>query len=780
VKLFQRLVSAVVAGALSSCASPPTVEQPTTLMNPPRVAFNASPRLNGGIYTPPPLSPLVSLGNVRHREPGVPTISAPGQYSLDFTDSDVREVVAQVLGSMLGQSYSIDPAVKGTITLHTARPLTSQQLLPALEAGLGSVGAVLVRAEGLYRVVPATTAGSAGSVVVPLNYVSAEELAKVLQPLAGTNTKIAAEPSLNALLINGDPAQVQSLGELIRTFDSDVLSGQSYAVLPVDEGNAKDFADAMTSSLHGKGGEGMGSLIRVVPLTRMNAVLVVSPQPRYIESARRVFDLIERQRRTTVRIWHTYYLQNSNANDIAYTLQMAFTPNNVTALPQSAQQQPNGAAGAGGYGAFGGAGRLGAGASGFGGGGIGAGGFGAGGIGAAGGLSSMGAGAGGLASLGGANPLAPNATAAGGTGASATGLSPQSAAANPLLGGLDQSAQGATTDSMRILPNVQNNAILVYGTAHESETVVAMLRKIDITPLQVRIDAVIAEVTLNDQLQYGTQFFFKAGGVNGILNNATAAVGAIANTVLGTSFPGFLIGGHGQGGAPLAISMLQAVTQVNVLSSPQITVVDNQAARLQVGALVPYLTATSQSTLTANAPVVNSISYQPTGVIMQVTPRVNSGGQVTLDVTQEVSDVNTAANTNGINSPTFNERSVTSRVVVPDGQTIGLAGLIQDSSSHGNQGIPWLKDVPILGALAGTQNNNRQRTELLVLLTPHVIRDQADVRALTQDLQGALPNAAQVPYMSRTERISGSPDPGRRIIERARNYIDRHTNGQDP
>src|SRR5262249_30878431 len=152
----------------------------------------------------------------------------------------------------------------------------------------------------------------------------------------------------------------------------------------------------------------------------------------------------------------------------------------------------------------------------------------------------------------------------------------QSQAANPLLGGLSPSSQAATTDTMRILPNPQNNAVLVYGTAREVATVAAMLRKIDITPLQVRIDAVIAEVTLNDALQYGTQFFFKSGGVNGILNNATAAVTAVANTVLGTSFPGFLIAGKGQGGAPLAISMLQAVTQVNVLSSPQLTVVDNQ------------------------------------------------------------------------------------------------------------------------------------------------------------------------------------------------------------
>ena len=766
IMLRRSLPGLVVLATLAGCEKPEPVGIP-----PLPVAYgnkSASPRLNGRIYTPAPTPIRISYGSVRPGAAGGAEASGPAQYSLDFADTDVREAVAQILGTMLGLNYSIDPAVKGTVTLRTSRPLTAAQLMPALETILGSVGAALVRADGLYRVVPAATAGGAGALVVPLNYVSADDLSKVLQPLAGANAKIAAEPDLNTLLISGDPGQVQSLTALVKGFDTDALAGQSYAVLPVASGSAKDFADAMTDSFHGKGGSSLGGLVRVVPLPRINAVLVISPQPSYIEAARRVFDLIERQRRTTVRVWHAFYLQNSNANDIAYTLQMAFTPNNVTAVPQAATQA-NGAAGGAGYAGRGG---IGAGTTagtmgGIGAGGIGAGAGGAGGLGSA-GLGAGGLGAGGISALGGANPLAPS----GGQGGGNLQAAATSPAANPLLGGLDQTSSqgGETQNAMRILPNAQNNAVLVYGTQQEDETVAAMLRKIDITPMQVLIDATIAEVTLNDNLQYGTQFFFKSGGINGILNNATQAVAAVSNTVLGTSFPGFLISGSGQGGAPFAISALQAVTKVNVLSSPQITVVDNQPARLQVGALVPYLTASSQSTLTANAPVINSIAYQPTGVIMEVTPRVNSGGQVTLDISQEVSEVNNTPNTSGINSPTFNERSVTSRVVVQDGQTIGLAGLIQDNTSRGNSGIPWLKDVPVLGALAGTQNNTRQRTELLVLLTPHVIRDQTDARALTEDLRTALPSAAAVPVVSRTQRQSGSTDPNRRIrdhLERA-------------
>jgi len=142
-----------------------------------------------------------------------------------------------------------------------------------------------------------------------------------------------------------------------------------------------------------------------------------------------------------------------------------------------------------------------------------------------------------------------------------------------------------------------------------------------------------------------------------------------------------------------------------------------------------------------------------------VTPHVGSDGLVTLDVAQEVSGVQSGVTTTGINSPTFSERAVTSRVAIADGQTIGLAGLISDNDSHENSGLPFLKNIPLLGALVSSQTNSRTRTELLVLITPHVIRTQNDADALTADLREELPNAAQVPAALQFTRVGGSADP---------------------
>src|SRR5262249_12440213 len=232
-----------------------------------------------------------------------------------------------------------------------------------------------------------------------------------------------------------------------------------------------------------------------------------------------------------------------------------------------------------------------------------------------------------------------------------------------------------------------------------------------IIPLQVLIEATIAEVTLNDQLQYGTQFFFKVAHVAETLG---------ATPVFPQNFPGFAISK-----APnYILKALADITKIRVLSAPQLLVLDNEPARLQVGQQVPLLTGTATSVLAGNAPVVNSIDYHATGVIMQVTPRVNSGGLVTLDIAQEVSDVAPPAANTAQGSPTFDDRVVRTRVAVQDGQTVGMAGLIRDTNTDENNGIPFLKDIPLFGTLFSTQTNNRMRTELLVLITPHVVHDQ--------------------------------------------------------
>jgi general secretion pathway protein D len=741
--------------ALSAAGCAPTPRSGLLPPLPPitREGGVATPRVNGSVAgNPPPPQIAVSTGpGVHVSQPSSRAGGGPGSVTLDFADTDIREVAAQILGNTLHVNYSIDPSVHGTATLRTVVPLTDTQLIPVLQSLLAQNGATLVDNAGVYRVLPTAAAvgiaggpGTAGGTMIPLRYAAAEDLAKVLQPYVQGGARLVAVPSSNAVVISGEPAQRDALVDLVRAFDIDVLAGQSYALLPVPNGAAEDFATALTQAFRAQQGGVLASQVHVVPLARISAVLVVTNQPRYLNDARRVYAVVERGMRETTRTWHVYYVQNSTANDTAYILQQAFTPNNVTAQPtahgQGQQTGPQSGTVAGsGFGS--GASTPGGGAtSGLGG--------------------STGTSTGGLGGLSGGSSGGGLPTSGGSGGQGAPTRASGSSGANPLLGGLSNSGGEQNANAMRIIPNPENNAVLVYATGEEEATVEAMLHKIDILPLQVRIDVIIAEVDLNDQLQYGTEFYFKHHSLSGALaQTASIITGASGST---TSSGGFSFG-VSFGGGDVVLQALAGITTVKVLSSPELLVLDNETASLSVGDLVPYLTGTTTD-LAASNTITNSVSYQKTGVITQVTPRVNSGGLVTLDISQDVSGIANGSTTTGtsgstINSPTFTDRAVQSRIVAQDGQTVGLAGLITDTLTRGNTGIPILKDIPLLSFLTSTQSNTRARTELLVLLTPHVLHDQRDARSLTQDLREQLPRAALVPYEIQSLPRGGYDDP---------------------
>ena len=354
-----------------------------------------------------------------------------------------------------------------------------------------------------------------------------------------------------------------------------------------------------------------------------------------------------------------------------------------------------------------------------------------------------------------------SAAAGGAAGAFGAGIPPPPLTAEaappatePLSAETGPAAAGAE-NRIRIIANRRNNALLIYATPSEYSVIEGMLRKIDIIPLQVLIEATIAEVTLNDDLQYGTQFFLKTGHIAQTLGAPNPPFQPLGSLTFPSTFSGFILS-H----APrYAIEALAAVTKVKVLSAPQVMVLDNEPARLQVGQQVPVLTGTATSTLAAGAPTVNSVDYHATGVIMQVTPRVNSGGLVTLDIAQEVSDVAPQATNSVAGSPTFDDQTFRTRVAIQDGQTVGMAGLIRDNLSEGNSGLPFLKDIPLLGTLLSSQNNARARSELLVLITPHVVHDQRDARALTEDLRSQLVNAGLLPQQLQRRGSPGLANP---------------------
>ena len=296
------------------------------------------------------------------------------------------------------------------------------------------------------------------------------------------------------------------------------------------------------------------------------------------------------------------------------------------------------------------------------------------------------------------------------------------------------SASGSTglggLGEVRIIADQESNSLVTLASTTDYRAVEAALKQLDILPLQVLIEATIAEVTLTDELDFGLRWFFQAGDNEFNFSELT-------QTAIGASLPGFNYV-FDSGDAVVALNALKDITDVNVLSAPSIVVLDNQTAKLEVGDQVPITTRSSISTDDPDARTVNSVEQRDTGVLLTVTPRVNASGLVILEVVQEVSDA-VQTDTSDIDSPTIQQRKLESTIAIQSGATVALGGLVRDRIEETVSGIPLLMDIPVLGNLFKNRNDIRDRTELLVLLRPRVIRNPDDARALTDELRRKLP-----------------------------------------
>ena len=639
-----------------------------------------------------------------------------GDVSLNYVDADIREVVRLILAETLKLNYTIDPGFTGMVTIQTVQPLKRDALLGTLQGLLDQVGGAMTYQNGLFRigiagdeaVIPAVVGSMSqetASQVVSLRFASARQLATMLEPYVGDAARVLGDPTRNVLIVTGSGSARRNIIDLINVFDVDYLAGQSYALFPVRSGDPSRMATELQAALQLEPEGALAGVIKIVPVAEANAVMVIAQQLAYLDRVSRLILQLDQVKEVGGRNIHVYFLKHAQPADIQPILQRAVNPPSAGAIGEVAP------------------GNL--------------------------------------------PPTATPAEASGPAPASATPIAgpmqppmaiPTSATARapeaqppadaPLESDLAEQAQGANANGPQIIADRNNSALLVVATETEYAIIEAAIRKLDVMPMQVLIEATVAEVTLNNDLQYGTQFFLNSAEGRAVLSNAVSPSPTVINPgspitnaqlfpgILASSFPGFAVA-RTIGEQQFAIQALKTITDVQIISAPKLLILDKQPARLQVGDLVPTITQSATSVISADAPVVNSIQYQATGVILTVTPRINAGGLVTLDIEQEVSDV-VPTTSSDINSPTFQQRRIQTKVVVQDGETISLGGLISDKNFRGNSGIPLLQDIPVLGPLFSTRTNTDLRTELLILLTPRVVNDQRDARALTEELRRKL------------------------------------------
>jgi general secretion pathway protein D len=297
----------------------------------------------------------------------------------------------------------------------------------------------------------------------------------------------------------------------------------------------------------------------------------------------------------------------------------------------------------------------------------------------------------------------------------------------------------AILPGVRISADVANNAVLIFASQDNYRIIEHALRQLDRPQLQVAIEAIIAEVVLNNNLNYGVQVFLKSSDIGLGRDKGSITLSNTGSAVLSRVLPGFnfLIGSEAE--PRLILDALHSVTNVKVLSTPSLVVVDNQVATLQVGDQVPVATRTAVSVENPTAPVVNNIDYRNTGIILRVAPRVHQNGNILLDIEQEISNVANTASADTL-TPTVSQRRVKSAISITSGQTVLLGGLISERSERGRSGLPLLDKIGPLGEIFGSNTGTLQRTELIIFIRPQIIRDPVDAHRVAEELRTRLGN----------------------------------------
>jgi general secretion pathway protein D len=689
----------------------------------------------------------------------VPARPAAGgsSYDLNFENTPVATVAKVVLGDLLNTGYVIDPRVQGTVSLVSVRPVPKPDLVFVLESALRLSGVVLVRDGAGYRLTPLGDAVGSGRVdqaasspepgygvsVVPLQYVSAPTILKLMDSFATKPGTIRADPTRNLLLIQGTGAERRTAVDSVMSFDVDWMKGQSVGIYPLSD-SAPEPIIAELEKIMDSGESGLSqSVVKFQAIGRLNAIMVVSRKPALLQTAATWIKRLDHAdtARNTV---HVYRVKYGEARQMARVLNDMFVGGASSSLDNADNQLAPGS-----------------GAS------------------ATSSLERMSLNSSGQSQIGGVAGASPQGSSSifgqrpqGGSGLGGGTAGAGSSLRGGIAGGGALDGQGGGTggggqpllQGVRITPDVVNNELLIYANQGNYTIIEATIRQIDRPQLQVAIDATIAEVTLTNELSYGVQFFLKSQGfglpadkgsalntlatsppstttttnaTNSATTSSTASsiTTAVASGLINRVLPGFnfLLGSEA---SPTAIlDALHTVTSVKVLSNPSLVVINNQVATLLVGDSVPVSTG-SATVLTTSNTVVNTIDYRNTGIILHVSPRINVNGNVRLDIEQEISNVSPQTATSL--TPTVSERKVKSSISVANGQTVLLAGLISEQQNGTRAGIPLLDEIKGLGDAFSQQDKKGTRTELIIFIRPQIIRDGLDAHRIAEELRSKL------------------------------------------
>ena len=620
--------------------------------------------------------------------------SEPGNITLNFQDTDIREFIKVVVGDVLNKNYVIDEKVVGKVTIATAIPILKDGLMTLVEDILTMNGAAITKENGLYRIMPKSqavkgnltpslsqrTADGYSVRIIPLQFIAAQEMQKILEPFLTEGSELQIDKKRNLVIVSGSRQEIATLQNTVDVFDVDWLRGMSVGLYPLDyvePAILKTELDSVLAAIEASdGSELLQGLVRIVPIDRLQSILLISSTSAALREVEIWVHRLDRPGISVDKRLYVYNVQNAKATDLGGILGQIFsTGKESVSTPEREVQLAPG--------------------------------------------------------------LSPVEITAQGDQAATGNPADSRAATNRTTSDGDGGVALPSSRSVEIIADDVRNALVILATPQDYRMVELALIKLDVVPLQVLIEASIIEVSLKDDLNYGIEWFFKNSIERGNVTEGrgTLDLGEPGLSALSPSFSYTIVNTAEQ--VRVALNALEQESEVNVLSSPSLMVLNNQTAYINVGDEIPVPARQSVSNINPDSPTVNEIRFRQTGVTLTVTPRVNSGGLVTMEIKQEVSNA-VSTTSSEIDAPTIQQRQIESTVAINSGETIVLGGLIQDTQTNAESGIPILHRIPLLGKLFGQTRDEVRRTELLVMITPRVIRNRNEAKDVTEEFKRKL------------------------------------------
>jgi general secretion pathway protein D len=618
--------------------------------------------------------------------------------SLNFEQAPLSEVTHAIMGDILKLDYVVDHPIQGQVTLRTRTPIPRDQLLGVLESLLKANNTIMIRGDdGRYMVTgsgrganlspsvanPRDNLAGYSTIIVPLQYISAKNMAEILKPVAEASSFVRVDSSRNLLMLAGTRAQLDGWLDIVSTFDVDQLAGMSVGLFPLENSEVGEVAEALNAIMGStEGGSNMKDIIRVIPVARLNSILIVTPRAHYLESVQQWIERLDEAHYSALdRRLYVYPVQNTTASRLADLINSIYTGKQPARRAES---------------------------SGFG------------------------------DSSGVAPGLSPETLSGGSSNMRSSGssVSAGSSVSNLKMEGV--AGAGDEVSDVRVVADDENNSLMIYATSMQYKVIETALEQLDVVATQVIIEASILEVSLTDDLRYGLEWTF-----NNSLGSDYDGEGFLSS-LAGATEPASIVPGFSYtvtnsiGNVSAVLNALAEKSLLNIISTPSVMVLDNHYAYIHVGQQVPTIDSQTESLASDSDRVTQSITYRDTGVKLEVKPSVNAGGLVTMDVKQSVTDVGEIDAATGQRA--FLERNIESRVAVRSNESVVLGGLIRENASNGSQGVPWLHDVPVIGPLFGTETETNNRTELLVIITPRALYNEDELRSVSEEMRSKIRN----------------------------------------